>query len=580
VDTTFVTGTGVIGAEVLNNPFHFSLPTRPDEFAGRHSLLDEMTEDLCSLSGRNSYGIVAGRRAGKSSLLLALEHNLHRTITGENSSLRVLPVFFSLKNLQFEKSADIFGFALHRLRIATSGVRKGPPFSTQPHVLDLQDYIQPDAMVATLQDLEVNIEQIIANAYTKLGLIRIVFLMDEMDEVLDFPWTSRFFGNLRSLIYDGPVKEFVRLVVAGSGRYTEAHEKGSQFFNAVKSLFLEAFDDDGIRELLNRAGKIQPEVAAEVIKQAGGHPFILQHILYYLFNRGIESLAVEDVVAEVRRFSFDRSEDLDHWWNAIGEDGQQVYCTLRESNEWRSISDLTRSSDNFQVRIDRGIKALCYHGLVVHDGSYQTYGLKGHLFRQWSTSRFQAISSTLIGRTFSDNNTKRDERFGSNAKPKSKRKKQSTSVNERSKVFISYSHKDKRLFEEFKTMLAPAIRKGIVDLWDDQRIAPGTQWRNEIQTALDSAKVAVLLVSQHFLASDFIAKHELPPLMKAAQDNGVLVFWVYLSSCLYEETEIAEYQAAHDISKPLDRLDKPERQAVLSKVCKTLVRLAQKSHSL
>ena len=37
------------------------------------------------------------------------------------------------------------------------------------------------------------------------------------------------------------------------------------------------------------------------------------------------------------------------------------------------------------------------------------------------------------------------------------------------KVFDSYSHKDKRLFEEFKTMLAPAIRDGIVEVWDDKQ---------------------------------------------------------------------------------------------------------------
>ena len=147
----------------------------------------------------------------------------------------------------------------------------------------------------------------------------------------------------------------------------------------------------------------------------------------------------------------------------------------------------------------------------------------------------------------------------------------------RNKVFVSYSHKDKKLFEEFKTMLVPAIRNGVVDVWDDTRIVAGAKWQDEILLALNSAKVAVLLVSPQFLASEFIAQHELPPLLKAAQDDGLTVFWVYFSSCLYEQTEIATYQAAHDVSKPLDRLDKPERLAVLSKVCATLVRLAQSS---
>jgi TIR domain-containing protein len=144
----------------------------------------------------------------------------------------------------------------------------------------------------------------------------------------------------------------------------------------------------------------------------------------------------------------------------------------------------------------------------------------------------------------------------------------------RNQIFVSYSHKDRRLFEEFETMLAPAIQNGRVDLWDDRKIPPGAKWKEEIQKALASASVAVLLVSQNFLASRFIVDRELPPLFKAAREEGVTIFCIYLSSCLFEQTEIASYQAAHDVSRPLDRLPKSQRQAVLREVCAKLIRAA------
>jgi hypothetical protein len=106
------------------------------------------------------------------------------------------------------------------------------------------------------------------------------------------------------------------------------------------------------------------------------------------------------------------------------------------------------------------------------------------------------------------------------------------------------------------------VRNRTISEWDDTTIPVGGKWKEQIDGALAVAKVAVLLVSPNFLESDFIAKHELPPILDAAAQDGLAIFWVYVSSCVYQATEIKNYQAAHDISKPLDSLTPAERNAV------------------
>lgn len=145
---------------------------------------------------------------------------------------------------------------------------------------------------------------------------------------------------------------------------------------------------------------------------------------------------------------------------------------------------------------------------------------------------------------------------------------------QRKPVFISYSRKDKRWLDRLTIALQPYVRQELIEVWDDTKIKPGDKWQVAIEQALTSASVAVLLVSQNFLASDFIARNELPPLLEAEKNKSLKILWIAVSASAYQRTPIVAYQAVNDPSKPLDSLTTPKRNAELVKIADAIMAAA------
>ncbi|MEH2421256.1 MAG: COR domain-containing protein [Nostoc sp.] len=140
----------------------------------------------------------------------------------------------------------------------------------------------------------------------------------------------------------------------------------------------------------------------------------------------------------------------------------------------------------------------------------------------------------------------------------------------RNQVFISYSHQDQQWLTKLQKHLKPMIRNQNIVVWDDTKIQPGAEWRKEIENALAAAKVAVLLVSPDFLASDFIAENELPPLLDAAGAKGLTIIWIPLTYSSYDETGIEKYQSAYPPNQPLDSLNSAQQNQAWVDICKKI----------
>jgi hypothetical protein len=98
-------------------------------------------------------------------------------------------------------------------------------------------------------------------------------------------------------------------------------------------------------------------------------------------------------------------------------------------------------------------------------------------------------------------------------------------------VFISYSHKDELEKEELMTHLRVLERAGIFKLWVDDQIAGGADWFKEIEQAISEANVVILLISNNFLLSDFIASNEVPAALERREEEGITVFPIIAKYC-------------------------------------------------
>jgi len=148
----------------------------------------------------------------------------------------------------------------------------------------------------------------------------------------------------------------------------------------------------------------------------------------------------------------------------------------------------------------------------------------------------------------------------------------------RTKVFVSYSHIDSDYLKDVKRHFKPFLKQ--IDFWEDTKILPGMKWKDEIHKAINETKIAILLVSTDFLGSDFIANDELPPLLKAAEEEGAVILTVILKPCLFEEyDDLNQFQAMNPPSKPISKMDINEKEELFVNLVRQTKRVLKENEN-
>ena len=132
------------------------------------------------------------------------------------------------------------------------------------------------------------------------------------------------------------------------------------------------------------------------------------------------------------------------------------------------------------------------------------------------------------------------------------------------KAFVSYSHIDADWLRKLQVRLAPMVHEDLIKLWDDQKLIIGSRWRDEIQQAIESSTIAVLLVGPYFLASEFIKDFELPQILEKARTGGTTVVSLIVDYCSFEGSGLDEFQTANSPSNPLIAMTLAEQSKTLN----------------
>jgi len=374
------------------NPFHYNRPVEPQDFVGRWPLVHQVADDLARVNGE-SYAIVGGRRFGKSSLLLALKHTLlERLAEAAPGETHLLPLLLDFKALELDTHYHLFAQVAEELRWImhpACSPRRDPHLPLDlPNLLDA---LHPDALYppggppTSLSTFKRILGQVIDCAFDVYGPLRLVLLIDEIEEALNRPWTETFFNQLRSLVYSGGLVESLRLVIAGDDRVLKMRAQGSPLLNMLEPEYLSVFNQADTHKLVARAENLPPSVADAVVLQSGGHPYLSQSLMHPIWEEGAARSKLENVEAAVHQLYIERRSILKNWHAAIGPDGRAAYAVLAQANnaDWLSEREISARMDDPYLSVTEGVITLCYNGFAQHDGHWRRYRRTGELFRDW-----------------------------------------------------------------------------------------------------------------------------------------------------------------------------------------------------
>ena len=121
------------------------------------------------------------------------------------------------------------------------------------------------------------------------------------------------------------------------------------------------------------------------------------------------------------------------------------------------------------------------------------------------------------------------------------------------RVFFSYSHRDEGIRDELEVHLSMLRRDGVIETWHDREIEAGADFGREIGDQLERADVVLLLVSAHFLASDYCYGVEMKRALERHERSEARVIPIIVDPCDWKHAPFGHLLATPRDGKPISK---------------------------
>jgi hypothetical protein len=347
---------------------------------------------------------------------------------------------------------------------------------------------------------------------------RTVVVLDGFDAITRNPnFPVDFFSFLRSL----PMTDCSRFgwLLSSSRPLREmCHSpavQGSPFFNIFSDRLLSAFTSDDSYDLISRrsarAGRPLENYADQIQQLAGRFPLFLQMACCYAFEQHQQNNSVIDLAGVSQKFREEVRPYVHHLWSELNRDEQDVLERVAADapvNMYPTglLRDLVRRGYLIGPSIGSGAYALDCQAFA---------DFLRNRRRQDSPVKASTAGTPATARQWQEGLATPDARV---------------------RVFISYSHRNRRAFRQIFDYVCSLSKDG-VEFWFDDRLKAGDIWDEKIKAEMLRADIAVVLASQEYFTSTYCMETEAAEFVRSRAAAGMVIFPVLLSPCPIDDHE-------------------------------------------